>query len=234
MQQTGISSRYSHLHGKVVMKHISRFILALFTLCMGSTLNAQQTYYNVPSSVVTPEGKFYFQANTFLTNTLDRTSINGMYGINKDTEIGANLLHYDYGDSWVGLGIQHRETLTADHNLTIGGTYYLNSNGSYYAYALVTANKLISKAHINGGLYYGNASMFGTSTIGFMAGFDYPVINDKIRIKGEFMTGEHWMNGLNFGAEYAISPVMKAGVGINLVKSNNGPSPFILQLHYAM
>lgn len=220
-------------YGKFIMRHISRIFLAISLFLAGVTVSAQQTYFNVPNSSVTAEGKVYIQANVFLTNTLDRTQINGMYGINKNTEVGANVLNYN-SNNWIGLGFQHREVLTADHNLTIGGTYYLNSENAYYAYALVTANKLISKCNINAGLYYGNASMFGESTIGLMAGFNYSVINDKIRVKGEFMSGEHWMNGLNIGAEYMISPNMKAGVGINLINSNSGPSPFILQLHFAI
>jgi len=203
------------------MKHITRLFLAIVTLMAGTSLMAQQTYFNVPNSKVTAQSDIYVQANVFLTNTLDRTQINGMYGVNKDTEVGANILHYDSGDNWIGLGVQHREVLTAEHNLTIGGTYYLNSGGAFFAYALMTANKLVPKANINAGLYYGNEIMFGKSTIGLMAGFDYPVINDKIRFKAEFMSGEHWMNGLNLGADYAISPNMKAALGINLINSNS-------------
>ena len=40
------------------------------------------------------------------------------------------------------------------------------------------------------------------------------------------------MNGVNIGAQYEISKNMLAGVGFNLVNFNNGPAPFILQLHY--
>lgn len=234
MQQTGMKNPEVYIFMGNFMKHIATLFLIICTWMAGSSLMAQQTYFNVPNSKVTPQSDFYVQTNAFLTNTLDRTQINGMYGVNKDTEVGANILHYDSGDSWIGLGVQHREVLTAEHNLTIGGTYFLNSGGAFFVYALMTANKLVPKANINAGLYYGNDSMFGKSTIGLMAGFDYPVINDKIRFKAEFMSGEHWMNGLNLGADYAISPKMKAGLGINLINSNSGPSPFIIQLHYTL
>jgi hypothetical protein len=216
------------------MKHLKHLFLALFCIC-ATDLFAQQTYFNVPNSRVTDQGKFYFQANTYLTDGLDRTQVNGMYGINKDTEVGLNLLHYNSGDMWYGLTAQHRQTLTADHNLTVGATYYLNSENAFYLYGLVTANKLLANANINAGLYYGNESMFGESNIGLMAGIDYPVLNDKIRVKGEIMTGNHWMNGLNIGGQYEISKNMLAGVGINLINFNDkAPSPFILQLHYNM
>lgn len=232
MQQAGMQCPRYHLLLGSFMKRLSTLIFAMFIMVAGTSIQAQQTYFNVPNSQVTAEGVLYMQVNAFLTNTLDRTQINAMYGLNKDTEVGANVLHYDSGDNWIGLAVQHREKLTAEHNLTVGGTYYFNSNGAYYAYALVTANKLVPKANINAGLYYGNDAMFVKSTIGLMAGFDYPVINDKIRFKAEFMSGSHWLNGLNLGAAYDISRNMKAGVGINLINSNSGPSPFILQLHY--
>ena len=110
-------------------------------------------------------------------------------------------------------------TINSDHNLTVGGTYYLNSDNAFYLYVLVTAS---------------NESLFGDSNFGLMAGIDYPVINDKIRVKGEIMTGKHWMNGVNIGGQYEISKSMLAGLGFNLLNFNDGPSPFILQLHYNM
>lgn len=216
------------------MKHLKHLFFA-FLLLGGTELIAQQTYFNIPNSRVTGQGDIYLQVNTFLTNNLDRTQLNGMYGVNKNTEVGLNLLNYNSGDTWYGLTAQHREELTSEHNLTVGATYYLNSNDSYYLYGLVTANKLLAKANINAGVYYGNESMFGESTIGFMAGMDYPVLNDKIRVKGEIMTGKHWMNGLNIGGQYEISKSMLAGIGINLFNFNDkAQSPFILQLHYNM
>ena len=214
----------------------TKFLVYLVCIFTGSlTAWSQQTHFNVPSSVVTPEGKMYFQANTFLTDGLDRAQVYGMYGVNKDTEVGLNFLNFsdDKSDdkSWYGITAQHREVLNADHNLTIGGAYYLNSNDSYYVYGLVTANKLLAKADINAGIFY---SMFGESTIGLMAGIEYQVINDKIHVKAEFMSGKHWMNGLNVGGSYDISKNMKAAIGLNVYKSQTGPSPFILQLHYNM
>ena len=216
------------------MKHLKHIFFAILCIC-ATDLIAQQTYFNIPNSRVTGQGDIYLQVNTFLTNNLDRTQLNGMYGVNKNTEVGLNLLNYNSGDTWYGLTAQHREELTSEHNLTVGATYYLNSNDSYYLYGLVTANKLLAKANINAGVYYGNESMFGESTIGFMAGMDYPVLNDKIRVKGEIMTGKHWMNGLNIGGQYEISKSMLAGIGINLFNFNDkAQSPFILQLHYNM
>ena len=214
----------------------TKFLVYLVCIFTGSlSAWSQQTHFNVPSSVVTPEGKMYFQANTFLTDGLDRAQVYGMYGVNKDTEVGLNFLNFsdDKSDdkSWYGITAQHREVLNADHNLTIGGSYYLNSNDSYYVYGLVTANKLLAKADINAGIFY---SMFGESTIGLMAGIEYQVINDKIHVKAEFMSGKHWMNGLNVGGSYDISKNMKAAIGLNVYKSQTGPSPFILQLHYNM
>lgn len=210
----------------------TKFLVYLVCIFTGSlSAWSQQTHFNVPSSVVTPEGKMYFQANTFLTDGLDRAQLYGMYGVNKDTEVGLNFLNFSNDKSWYGITAQHREVLNADHNLTIGGSYYLNSNDSYYVYGLVTANKLLAKADINAGIFY---SMFGESTIGLMAGIEYQVINDKIHVKAEFMSGKHWMNGLNVGGSYDISKNMKAAIGLNVYKSQTGPSPFILQLHYNM
>ena len=213
----------------------TKFLVYLVCIIMGSlTAWSQQTHFNVPNSVVTPEGKMHFQANTFLTNSLDRTQVYGMYGVNKDTEVGLNFLNFSNDKSWYGITAQHREVLNADHNLTIGGAYYLNSNNSYYVYGLVTANKLLAKANINAGLFYGNESMFGESTIGLMASIEYQVINDKIHVTAEYMSGKHWMNGLNVGGSYEISKNMKAAIGLNVYKAQTGPSPFILQLHYNM
>ena len=157
----------------------TKFLVYLVCIFTGSlSAWSQQTHFNVPNSVVTPEGKMYFQANTFLTDGLDRAQVYGMYGVNKDTEVGLNFLNFSNDKSWYGITAQHREVLNADHNLTIGGAYYLNSNDSYYVYGLVTANKLLAKADINAGIFY---SMFGESTIGLMAGIEYQVINDRYK-----------------------------------------------------
>jgi hypothetical protein len=213
----------------------TKFLVYLVCIIAGSlTLLSQQTHFNVPSSNVTAQGKMHFQANTFLTNSLDRTQVYGMYGVNQDTEVGLNFLNYRSGSNWYGITAQHREVLNADHTVTIGGAYYLNSNNSYYVYGLVTANKLLAKANINAGLFYGNESMFGESTIGLMASIEYQVINDKIHVIAEYMSGKHWMNGLNVGGSYDISKNMKAAIGLNVYKAQTGPSPFILQLHYNM
>jgi hypothetical protein len=216
------------------MKHLKHLFFALFCIC-ATDLFAQQTYFNVPNSRVTGQSDIYLQVNTFLTDGLDRTQLNAMYGVNKDTEVGLNVMNNKDGENWIGLNVQHIEALNSDHNLTIGGTYYLNDTNGFYLYGLLTANKLLAKANINAGVYYGNEGLFGESTIGLMAGIDYPVLNDKIRVKGEIMTGNHWMNGLNIGGQYEISKNMLAGVGINLFNFNDkAPSPFILQLHYNM
>ena len=216
------------------MKHLKHFFFAIVFLC-ATQLFAQQTYFNVPNSRVTGQGDLYLQVNAFLTDGLNRTQLNGMYGVSKDTEIGLNVMNNKNNENWIGLNAQHRQALTSEHNLTVGGTYYFTENNAFILYGLVTANKLLSNANINAGIYYGNEGMFGESTIGLMAGIDYPVLNDKIRVKGEIMTGNHWMNGLNIGGQYSISKNMLAGVGINLINFNEkGASPFILQLHYNM
>jgi hypothetical protein len=216
------------------MKHLKHLFFALLLL-IGTELIAQQTYFNVPNSRVTEQGDIYLQVNAFLTDGLNRTQLNGMYGLYKDTEIGLNVMNNQNNENSIGLNVQHREALTSEHNLILGGTYYFKENNAFILYGLITANKLLAKANINAGVYYGNEGMFGESTIGLMAGIDYPVLNDKIRVKGEIMTGNHWMNGLNIGGQYTISKNMLAGIGINLINFNDkAQSPFILQLHYNM
>ena len=216
------------------MKHLKHLFFA-FLLLGGTELIAQQTYFNVPNSRVTGQGDIYMQVNAFLTDGLNRTQLNGMYGLNKDTEIGLNVMNDATNENWIGLNVQHREELTSEHNLTVGGTYFFTDKNAFILYGLVTANKLLSNTNINAGVYYGNEGMFVESTIGLMAGIDYPVLNDKIRVKGEIMTGNHWMNGLNIGGQYSISKNMLAGIGINLINFNDkSASPFILQLHYNM
>jgi len=216
------------------MKQLKHLFFALLCIC-ATDLIAQQTYFNVPNSRVTGQSDIYLQVNTFLTDGLERTQLNGMYGLTKDTEIGLNVMNNKNNENWIGLNAQHKQALTSEHNLTVGGTYYFTENNAFILYGLVTANKLLSNANINAGVYYGNEGMFGESTIGLMAGIDYPVLNDKVRVKAEIMTGNHWMNGLNIGGQYEISKNMLAGVGINLFNFNDkAPSPFILQLHYNM
>lgn len=218
------------------MKHLKLFFFAM--LITGSThVMAQQTTFGVPNAEVTDDGKFYFQLNAFLHSEVNITQLNAMYGVYKNTDVGVNYVNLSVEDdaaSGFMLSAKHKETLNADHNLSIGANYFINSkNNTILLYGLVTANKLLPKANINIGLYY--ISNFD-SNFGLMASMDYPVINDKIRVKGEYMSGENifWMNGLKVGGQYEISKNMLAGLGVTLVNPIKNYSPVVLQFHYKM
>ena len=204
----------------------------------GSThVFAQQTTFGVPNADITDEGKFYFQVNAFIHSEVNITQLNAMYGVYKNTDVGVNYVNLSVEDdaaSGFMISAKHKEVLNADHNISIGGNYFINSkNNTMLVYALVSANKLIPKANINAGLYY--ISNFD-SNFGLMANIDYPVINDKIRVKAEYMSGENifWMNGLKVGGQYEISKNMLAGVGVTLYNPIKNYSPVILQFHYKM
>ena len=203
---------------------------------------AQQTTFGVPNAEVTNEGKFYFQANTFLHSDLNTTQLNVMYGAFKNTDIGLNYWNFSAdtdrdAPSALVISAKHKETLNSDHEVILGGNYIMDAKfelkSNIMFYALVTANKLIPKANINVGMYYVD---FSNSSFGLMANIDYPVINDKIRVKGEYMSGENlfWMNGLKVGGQYEISKNMLAGLGVTLVNPIKNYSPVVLQFHYKM
>jgi len=213
------------------------YIMCILTLlvCSHYTLNSQSTYFNVPRFMTKTEGNFYIQSNLFTSKTQDKIVLNGMYRVLKNTDIGAVFINHSNA-IWTGISVQHLTEIYPDQHFNVGGVYVPVCSGAcleegYYVYGLISSNSLINKAHVNVGIYYGNNQFFGNySKVGLMAGADYSILNGKVILKGEFMSGNNGMSGLNFGGTYIVSQNLGFGFGVNLVSPYPNNRPLILQL----
>ena len=63
-----------------------------------------------------------------------------------------------------------------------------------------------------------------------MAGADFSLLNGKVILKAEIMSGNNLMSGVNIGGNYFISQNLIVGIGVNLITPNPNNKPLIIQL----
>ncbi|MFN4903286.1 MAG: hypothetical protein ACK5HB_08100 [Ignavibacteria bacterium] len=217
------------------IQYSNYYRIHILILCSVYTLKSQTTYFNVPSFINNNQGDIYIQTNLFTSNSFNRVIVNGVYRVLKNTDIGAVIINHSNA-TWTGVSIQHMTKINPDYSFIAGGVYVPFCSGlciedGYYMYGLVSSSTLINKAHFNAGVYYGNEHFFrNNSKIGLMAGADFSLLNGKVILKAEIMSGNNLMSGVNIGGNYFISQNLIVGIGVNLITPNPNNKPLIIQL----
>ncbi|WP_080237387.1 hypothetical protein [Spirosoma rigui] len=234
-------------------------ILYVLTALLGSCLTvyqvqAQQTYFNVPSSDIVEKHKVSVQQQvSFGESFRSGTTVN--YGLGREWEIGLNVYNLDYlpserrftlNDSTVQeaygplllLNSQKAFDITKNIEVAIGGQGGMNltprttSRLVGYVYAHVAGS--VHDEHYNWsmGVYTANSRYAGEGRrSGYQAGFDAGIFYQKVHLLGDWISGQHSMGQLIVGVEVYALKHFPLSVGWQRA-NQDGAQALVLQLTY--
>lgn len=210
----------------------------LATLGAGSA-RAQQNFFNVPSSEITPKGKLFFQQQLNVAETHQQSSTTLDLGLGKNFEVGVNYAglsiiddrkaHPIFNDSvrsynpFLLVNAQKRLELGEHLAVALGGqfgvttTLHVRNGGLVYCNMVYHNDAFGLKAVA--GPYYASSSYFGEGTrlfndlIGLQAGFEKSIVHERLVLQTDFISGTHDLGEVVPGAAWYLTPhwILSAG-----------------------
>lgn len=216
--------------------------------------NAQQTYFNVPSSDIVDKNEVAVQQQINISESLrSTTTVN--YGLGREWEVGLNVYNLDYqpgerrftrNDSTLQqpygplllLNAQKAFDITDIFEVAIGaqgGTNLASTGRSQWVGYLYThlAGSLRDE-HYNWslGAYTANPRYTGEGPrVGFQAGFDAGIFYQKVHLLGDWISGSHGLGQLILGAEVYLGKHFPLAVGWQRT-NRDGMQALVIQLTY--
>lgn len=233
-----------------------------FLMLMSFHSIAQQNFFNVPSSDITPKNKVFFQQQVNLSKEALQSSTTLSYGLGREWEIGVNALGITYDEAKHDLLFNNDNTPYAplfaanfqkkfhlDNHLSISAGTQIGCNekgkGAAYIYANSVYN--IEKTHTKlvGGLYTSSNGFFGSETrnwmdksfvryAGIQAGMEQHIWKEKLLFQADFISGKHDLGELVLGGAYAVAKswIVSAGYQIPTFHSHSVKA-VVLELTYS-
>ena len=225
----------------------------LFTLVVRQ-VNAQQTYFNVPSSDIVDKHKVAVQQQINIAESL-RSTTTFNYGMGRNWEIGANIYNLEYSpaenrftrnDSTLDqpygplllLNTQKSFNLTENIKVAIGAQGGMNLTPKNqpkwvgYLYANLAGSLHDDHYKWSMGAYTGNPRYTGEGRrTGFQAGFDAGIFYQKVHVLGDWISGLHGLGQLVVGAEVYLGKHLPLAVGWQRT-NRDGAQALVLQLTY--
>lgn len=220
------------------MKPIYLFFILSFC---STNIFAQQNLFNIPSSDLTPKGKFFFQqqVNSYSYKFYESKS-HLVMGVNKWLEAGVNFIN-------LPINFGAKPSLYANSNTTTGSSVYplllgtamakkkfneyfqgsigTQTGANLLIYGedtrkLVTFNYAIlafepwHHVRFMGGGYFGNRYLIGgfENQFGYMLGYEIKVYK-KWYVMGDFISGQHEQSSTVLGLMYVLSPRVQLCAG---------------------
>lgn len=197
--------------------------LALAILLIGFGCNfaiGQQTIINVPSDVLTPEGKHFFLHESVLTpgaapDAEYSTTNFYCFGLDKTTELTLTMYNVDSDDSeLICINPGFKTVLEVFHNflpdlepkLTFGLATPISLKQAlpqvgWFPYAHVAANIPGTELRILGGAAGVSKNFAGQDTLSVLGGLEFP-ITEHLSFTGEWFSGNHDLSALIPGVTY--------------------------------
>lgn len=230
------------------------FVLGLLT-CSSSVL-AQQTIFNVPSSDMTPKHKILAQQQVDINGEEWRSTTTFNVGLGRDWEVGVNLYNLDYlppQHSWqrndtttqmpyaplLLVNAQKTVDLTENLHLGIGGQTGLNlypttHSSSWVGWGYVNLGGSFADEHyktVIGGYAGNNRYLSDGTTVGMHVGFDAGIWYEKLHLLGDWASGKNEYGQLILGAEVYLHKHLPLALGWR--RSNqDGQQAVVVQLTY--
>lgn len=201
-------------------------------LLMFLNINAQQNFFNVPSSDITKKNKVFFQQQINFLKDAFQSNSTFNYGIEKNLEIGFNMLglsfYKDQSNKYVYyvskddvpyfpfIMINAQKRFDCNENFGIGigfqqGISFSNNRlGGYYYANGVYNNEEIGLKYVLG-LYAGTTSFLGegdrlfNNQIGIQTGIEKSIVKEKIVLQTDMISGNHAMGQFVIGGAFYIS-----------------------------
>jgi hypothetical protein len=200
----------------VFLKRIKGYMFILLFLYLNFSINAQQNFFNVPTSDITDSSKLFFQQQL---NINSQTSANATFtwGLGRGFELGFNVFGINYDnharsflrndtDYTNPLGpvflinVQKGFKLNEHFKIGVGTQSGLNLTQNSKLFKPVTFNYATFVYHpvhslkLVSGLYYGNRYFLGSGNeLGVMAGFEWAIIERHFHIQADWLYGNNSM-----------------------------------------
>lgn len=214
---------------------------------------AQQTYFNVPSSDIVGKKEIAVQQQINIGESI-RSSTTFNYGLGHEWEIGLNLYNLDYlpaerrftrNDSTTQqafsplllLNTQRAFDITDNLELAVGAQGGLNLTAARpqwvgYLYGHVAGSLRDEHYNWSFGAYTANPRYRGDGPKGgFQAGFDAGIFYQKLHLLGDWISGRHDLGQLVLGVEVYLSKHLPLAVGWQRL-NNDGSQAIVLQLTF--
>ena len=185
--------------GKLVLAFVG-FFLVLFPV-FG---DAQQNLFNVPSADITGPGQFFFQQQfNFLIASSATSNTTLDYGLGHGLEVGLNLFNLDMQETdgilqnpHFLLNFQKGFTLSENYKISFGTQtgvtpplYHGLVEVPSFSYLHNAVNlKEWGKYYLGG--YFANKAYASKNEFGFMVGMEYPLLENKLHLMGDFVSGD--------------------------------------------
>jgi hypothetical protein len=221
-----------------------------FTVLLGTSANAQQTIFNVPTSDVLDSGKVYVELDaSFKTNDQDALNKFSSFvprlvvGVGGNVEVGVNVTgNIQPGSDSTTLVPTVKwkvyETEKKDLALFGGTNIYLPVRNRVYnigSYSYVAASKTVNKTRVTAGGFVASKNVFASNAV--RAGGQFGVeqtVNGKFAIAGDWITGRHASGYFTPGVIYKPHPKVTTywTYSIGNDKAAAGNHFFLLEIGY--
>ena len=228
-----------------------RVVLSLlFLVCFTTSVYSQQNLFNVPSSDITPRGRFFYQHQLNLYKQKLESKAHIVYGLGKGWDVGVNLvgkgfyftpvwrsLHNSDPDKGalypVLMGTAQKAFVLSDHwQINLGAQAGINLSNrlskkelNYFLYSLASWKPGHDhRFKFVVGTYYTNSMFVGGGNIaGLLAGYEIKVVSGWY-LMGDFISGDNDSAVSVFGIMKTISKRVQLCAGY-MVPNPNTPKP---------
>ncbi len=235
------------------MKHHLVVFFLFTSMLISFNLNAQQNFFNVPSSEITPKNKIFFQQqfNFIASGLASSTTFN--YGIGHNAEIGVNynglnLKDYQKLDfssdlppfapflllnGQKKLEINHIYAISAGTQIGISTTTPEIKFGNYF-YINTTFHNKSERFKGIVGIYYATDSYFGEGSRNYLKnpslngfGIQFGMeqrLSKNITFQLDMLTGEHSLSEIVVGGTYYLTQNWILSLGLQVPAFNKAVS----------
>lgn len=223
--------------------------LLLCSLFSAGTAFAQQNFFNVPASEITPQKKIFFQQQFNLYTYRIQSNSHFCYGLGKGLEVGFNVSHigknfestprWEVNYSNVNYPFSPLLLATAQYRLDIFGHFgfSIGTQSGFNIAPRIQKKRFTTFTYSNlyyhnphkhlkftlGG-FYADQNFLGQNTFGFMAGFEVPIVAHKIHLMGDFISGNHPMGASVIGFNIFFNKYISLCAGPILPNPNSNNS----------
>ena len=215
------------------------FVIFFIFVCHQSAtpVRAQQNLFNVPSVEITSKDKFFYQQQFNFGLSAGNSNTTLDYGLGNNFEIGINLFNTDlytpngqYQNPHLLINFQKAFDISDHYKVSFG------TQSGFTPPIYRTKIEFPSFSYINNafdldkwgkfylGGYYANQGYAGPgSSLGLMAGIDFPIMKGKAHLMGDWITGNNDIGVAVVGAVFFIPKNWQVSFGAQLPspESNN-------------
>lgn len=208
-------------------------VLACTTLmaALARPLDAQQNLFNVPSADITPTETLFFQQQ-FNINQSIQSNTTISYGVSPEFEVGLNVFSLDLlaergtmptldpplflvnAQTGWSLGETSRMGLGTQLGPTLPGRQSAEKLANF-SYLIDVIPLPDDRGKLYAGAYYADRAYRGGrgDPLGFMLGFDIPIVKDHFCLVGDYLSGRSGMSVGVIGGMLQVSEHWQVSLG---------------------